>query len=283
MNSSSLATGFLKIGQSGPTVDGRVIDPAWLLDAAETYDLATYTAMLWPEHERWGNNYGMVLELAAIDEGGVTALYARLSPNASYIWETQYGQKLFFSMELTEDFAGNGKCYLTGLGVTDSPASLGLPAHKFNSRKSGPATNFYATTPCPAAPEKAPGWFVTFCKRFIPAATFNNQEDAMTEEQLAAFTAMQQAVAELTAGLANLGQTVADMKATLDTLAAGKKDDAAGGEGGSGGDDDFAALTGMVTKLTTTVDAMNKRFSEAMPGTKAPETTAPADGETPLY
>lgn len=279
MNSTSLTTDYLKIGQSGPTVDGRVIDPVWLRDAAETYAPAVYTAMLWPEHERWGNNYGLVLELAAKEEGGVTALYARLSPNASYIWETQYGQKLFFSMELTENFAGSGKSYLTGLGVTDSPASLGLPAHKFHSRKAGPATNFYAGAPCPAG-AKAPGWFEAFCRRFTPTGTYS-QEDAMTEEQLAAFTAMQQAIADLTTGLAALEQTVADIKAAVDALKA--KDEASGDDGASGETPDYAALCGQVSKLSGLVAAMNTRFSRAMPVSPIPESTAPANAAGLLY
>ena len=45
-----LVTEFVKIGQSGPTADGRNIEAAWLQDAAETYDPAKYTALIWPDH-----------------------------------------------------------------------------------------------------------------------------------------------------------------------------------------------------------------------------------------
>ena len=55
MNTSTLRTGWVCIATEGTTVDGREITAAWLTDMAETYDPEYYTALIWPEHDRWAN------------------------------------------------------------------------------------------------------------------------------------------------------------------------------------------------------------------------------------
>ena len=78
---SKLQTEFVKIAQSGACVDGREIKGQWLLDMAETYSPGTYTALIWPDHQRWQGNFGTVTELRAEEEGGVVSLFAGLNPN----------------------------------------------------------------------------------------------------------------------------------------------------------------------------------------------------------
>ena len=78
----ALITKFVKVAQSGPTVDGRNIDPQWLRDMAETYDPAVYRAKIWPDHLRFGNNYGSVVALKVEEADGVVSLYASLAVNA---------------------------------------------------------------------------------------------------------------------------------------------------------------------------------------------------------
>ena len=112
---SKLQTEFVKIAQSGACVDGREIKGQWLLDMAETYSPDTYTALIWPDHQRWQGNFGTVTELRAEDEGGVVSLFARLNPNERYAYVNEQRQKLFFSIEVVEDFAKTGKAYLVGL------------------------------------------------------------------------------------------------------------------------------------------------------------------------
>ena len=126
-----LSTDWLKIGQSGNTTDGRMIDPQWLRDAAETYNPKTYTALIWPDHMRY-TNYGKVLELRVEEQDGVVSLYAKLEPNAFYQSDVRFAQMLFTSMEITPNFAKTGKAYLTGLGATDEPASLGTTEVRFS-------------------------------------------------------------------------------------------------------------------------------------------------------
>ena len=71
------------------------------------------------------------------------ALEAQLKPNDKLLWLNDQGEKLFSSIEITPNFASSGKAYLTGLAVTDSPASLGTQELYFSSKTSKAA--FFAT------------------------------------------------------------------------------------------------------------------------------------------
>jgi hypothetical protein len=116
-------------------VDGRTIEPQWLRDAAETYDKNKFTALIWPDHQRWFN-MGSVEALQAKDndQGGVD-LFAQLAPNDFYLQINANGQRLFTSIEIQEDFLDSGKAYLIGLGATDSPASSATTEVRFSRIK----------------------------------------------------------------------------------------------------------------------------------------------------
>lgn len=138
MPQSHYRTDWLCIATSGKAVDGRTIEPQWLIDAAETYTRKTYTAMIWPHHPQcdisereFTCNLGEVDALKVETEGDVTKLYAQLIPNQFLIEANRQGQKLFTSAEFVTDFAGSGREYLFGLAVTDIPASLGTEKLKF--------------------------------------------------------------------------------------------------------------------------------------------------------
>ncbi|WP_449632099.1 GPO family capsid scaffolding protein [Rahnella aceris] len=139
MSDSHLMTNWLCIATEGETVDKRFLTRDMLIDAAETYDPKNmYTALLWPEHERWCGNAGEVLEVAASeDDSGLVKLYARLCPSTELVQANRNGKLLFTSVELTPDgnFRGTGRYYLEGLGVTDEPASVGTTRMRFNKRK----------------------------------------------------------------------------------------------------------------------------------------------------
>ena len=131
MNKSKLKTDFICIATSGYTVDGRQITAQELHEMAETYDPEHYTANLWPEHRRWFN-MGQVIELKVEEnEKGETQLFAVIAPNQELIEYNRAGQYLFTSIEITPNFRNSGKAYLSGLGVTDSPASVGTTELKF--------------------------------------------------------------------------------------------------------------------------------------------------------
>src|SRR5471030_9036 len=138
MSGSQLMTNWICIATEGMTVDKRELTREMLIDAAETYNPDLYTALLWPEHERYAGNAGEVLEVeAGEDDAGQVKLYARLCPSTDLIYANRNGKLLFTSVELTPDgnFRGSGRHYLEGLGVTDEPASVGTTRMRFNKRK----------------------------------------------------------------------------------------------------------------------------------------------------
>ncbi|MCE9733848.1 GPO family capsid scaffolding protein [Pectobacterium sp. IFB5596] len=137
---SQLMTNWICIATEGETVDKRQMERQWLIDAAETYNPELYTALIWPEHEQWYGNVGEVLAVKAEEgEDGLVRLFAQLRPNNHLLQANRDGQLLFCSVELTPDgnFRGTGKSYLEGLGVTNTPASVGTTRLRFNKRKKG--------------------------------------------------------------------------------------------------------------------------------------------------
>ena len=137
----SLVSFWKRVATSGPTVDGREILPQELRDIAETYKPATYTAVIWSEHERWPGSHGTVFAVRLVEDAedlqpGQVALEAQLKPNQRLLYLNDQGEKLFSSIEITPNFANTGKAYLTGLAVTDSPSSLGTQELYFSSKTS---------------------------------------------------------------------------------------------------------------------------------------------------
>lgn len=130
-------TDWRVIGVSGDTVDGRTISERELREMAESYDPDVYGARINLEHitfiiPDFISGYGDVVELKAEPwkkDPSKTALLARLNitPELQRLWDS--GQKIYTSMEITPDFANTRKAYLTGLAITDTPASLGTTAN----------------------------------------------------------------------------------------------------------------------------------------------------------
>lgn len=145
----SLVSLWKRVATSGTTADGREILPQELRDVAETYKPSKYTAVIWSEHERWMGSHGTVYAVRLVEEGedlepGQIGLEAQLKPNDKLLSLNDQGEKLFTSIEVTPNFAGSGKAYLTGLAVTDSPASLGTQELYF-SHKTSKAAYFAAS------------------------------------------------------------------------------------------------------------------------------------------
>lgn len=147
----SLVSYWKRVATSGPTADGREITPQELRDIAETYNPSRYTAVIWSEHERWSGSHGTVFAVRLVEpaddpelEEGQVALEAQLKPNDKLLWLNDRGEKLFSSIEITPNFANSGKAYLTGLAVTDQPASLGTQELYFSKKTS--KTAYYAAS-----------------------------------------------------------------------------------------------------------------------------------------
>jgi len=131
---------FFRIATEGATSDGRNIDRNMLQQMARSYDPKTYGARINLEHIRGIDPkglfqaYGDVVALKAEEQAGKMRLFAQLDPTTELVSLTQARQKIFCSMEVTPDFADTGEAYLTGLAVTDNPASLGCEMLQFSAK-----------------------------------------------------------------------------------------------------------------------------------------------------
>ena len=106
---------------AGKTVDGRDISQQVIDDIAETYNPEVYNARINEEHWSWSDKFGSVLSV----EKRADKLFAILKPNSRLLNTIEKGQLLHTSCEYIENFSDSGKAYLTGLALTDEPASLG--------------------------------------------------------------------------------------------------------------------------------------------------------------
>lgn len=145
----SLVSFWKRVAVSGLTADGREIFAQDLRDIAETYKPSFYTAVIWCDHDRWPGSHGTVYAVRLVEEDddlqpGEVALEAQLKPNDQLLYLNDRGQKLFSSVEITPNFRGTGKAYLTGLGVTDEPASVGTQELYFSKRSND--TSYYAAS-----------------------------------------------------------------------------------------------------------------------------------------
>lgn len=132
---------FFRVATAGATTDGRVIEAADLQQMARTYDPKKYGARIFIEHIRglnpeWG--FRAMGDVVAVRNGEIeldgkklVTLEAQIEPTAEFIGYTRKGQKIYSSIEIAPNFAGGGESYLIGLGVTDSPASLGTDVLQF--------------------------------------------------------------------------------------------------------------------------------------------------------
>lgn len=130
-----------RIFTEGATVDGRVVERAWIRDMAAAYDPAKYHAGINIEHIRSSlpdspfKNYGFVDALEAVEnDGGKLELFATITPSDDLVKLVGSYQKTFTSPEVAPKFADTGRAYLVGLAVTDTPASLGTEMLKFTAQ-----------------------------------------------------------------------------------------------------------------------------------------------------
>jgi len=157
---------FFRVAVEGATTDGRNIERNWITQMAKNFDPTKYGARIWMEHLRGTlpdspfRAYGDVLALKSeeVDIGGQKkmGLFAQIDPTPDLVNMTKDRQKIYTSIEINQKFADTGEAYLVGLGVTDSPASLGTEvlqfaaqnpaASPFAGRKQSPENLFSAAT-----------------------------------------------------------------------------------------------------------------------------------------
>ncbi len=124
-----------RVAVSGSTVDGREISPVHLREAAENFNPDVYAARVNVEHylspcpSSEFSAMGDVTALSTEDitEGplaGRTALYAEIEPTERMKQLVADGKKIYSSIELHPQFSVNGRAYLVGLAMTDTPATI---------------------------------------------------------------------------------------------------------------------------------------------------------------
>lgn len=128
-----------RVAREGQTVDGRELTRQEIQDMADTYNPEHYAGRINIEHfSGWSpeppfNAYGDIIKVEAVEEGGELCLYNTISALPNFVAMNKNGQKIYPSIEFYRNFAGTNKAYQVGLGMTDTPASLGTQAVKFSS------------------------------------------------------------------------------------------------------------------------------------------------------
>lgn len=289
-------TDWVVVATSGPTIDGREIDPKWLTDAAEVYNPDERAAMLWPYHADSGwsaftNNYGLVDALKVEKFGDKVQLKARLIPNRFLIEANKAGQKLFTSIEVRENYLGTGKFFVSGIAVTDTPASVNTTRLQFSMGETihmgnAEALNFTLQSDDEQAKRN-------FFSRFF--SSDNHQQgiyQAMNEEQ---FSQLMGAINKTSERLDKLEENVAQFSAKDAPKDTGdnKPEGSAGDQGQDNAEQNnkdektFTLTTEQGEKLFSTVNAiaekvtsMETAFAElSKDATKLPGNN-PAGGET---
>lgn len=134
---------FFRVATEGATTDGRQIQRSWIEQMAKNFNTAKYGARIWMEHLRgmYADSafkaFGDVVALKAETvEDGKLALFAQIDPTPDLVdMVNKKRQKIYTSIEVTPKFADTGEAYLTGLAVTDTPASLGTEMLAFSAQQ----------------------------------------------------------------------------------------------------------------------------------------------------
>ncbi|AAW86508.1 probable capsid scaffolding protein [Aliivibrio fischeri ES114] len=126
---------------AGPTVDGRNIEQSVIDDIAETYDPKRYNARINEEHWSWSDKFGSVLSVEKRDD----QLFAVLKPNSLLLSTIEKGQLLHTSCEIRANFQGTGKSYLTGLALTDEPASVGTTEMHLSAKEKNKDKSYFSS------------------------------------------------------------------------------------------------------------------------------------------
>lgn len=196
-----LKFGWVVILTSGTTVDDREVTPEMILDMAETYDPEYYNARINFEHSRKGQKLGSVLELKS-EERTIrgerrVVLLAMLEPNSYMLYVLESGQKIHSSCEIKPNFAKTGKHYLTGLALTDEPASIGTSKLELSSDEEG--TEIYSTDEIIEG--EKPSMFDKFFSK-------NKEDDLMSKATLELMSQLLEAQQKTTTAIETLSASI---------------------------------------------------------------------------
>ena len=129
---------FFRVATEGASTDGREIQRSWIEQMAKNFNREKYGARVWLEHMRGmlpESSFAALGDVLAVEartvEEGKLALFAQIEALPALVAMNKAKQKIYTSIEVDPNFAKTGEAYLTGLAVTDSPASLGTEVLKF--------------------------------------------------------------------------------------------------------------------------------------------------------
>ena len=264
-------TDWICILTAGNTIDGREIKPQTLDEIAETYNPDVYNARINIEHQYYGPKLGSVLAVKAEEsqEGGGKKLFAKLKPNDYFLYLIQQGQKLHTSAEIINNFAQTGKAYLSGLAVTDSPASLGTTEMKLSS---GEKFQSYSTSEI--IPVEKPSLFK---KMFT-----DQKEDTMTEK------AALECLTQIQAAQTTLNESIVTLSANIERIeqlgTTTSKEESATEEAGSYKEisEELTSLKAQLSETNKTVNNLTERLSQQTDEPKRPEATGETESEVVL-
>lgn len=263
------------VATEGTTVsDKRVISESWIKDMAELYNPKEFKALIWPEHFRsgWalfeGKNWGEVEALKAAVFDGALRLFAKLTPNKYLLDANKDGQKLFTSIEPEPDYKSEGRCYLLGLAVTDSPASSGTTRLRFSRTKGD-----YTDLECSALEEwDLAGFynqshdmssFFAMCKAFFtggeqpqePTDSQPEDEEPMNQEQFK----------QVMDGITSIGTKQGELEEKFNTFSTKQKPDVDGEEtpeGKTSGGQETGITTEQFNQLTEQLNGIATKQGE---------------------
>ncbi|MGB3226166.1 MAG: GPO family capsid scaffolding protein, partial [Desulforhopalus sp.] len=172
-------------------------------------------------------------------------------------------------------------CYLGGLGMTDSPASLGTDEMRFSKMPGREFSARYAGEKVPDLRELDEEQEIErFGQKLFRFFSVNNkpkeEEEAMNEKQFGV----------LTDSLTNLQSTLVGFSEKLEKFSAGKPEKKTPTEQEkpepSEDENKFAEMKSEMKTLTEKFDALLDRIEKVAPGTEFKETTAPAENDDEL-
>ncbi len=207
-----------RVAREGQTVDGRELTRQEIQEMAATYNTEHYAGRINIEH--WSgfspeppfNAYGDILKVEAVDENGKLHLYNEISALPNFVAMNKKGQKIYPSIEFYRNFAGTGKAYQVGLGMTDTPASLGTQAIKFSNNRHSlstqPDSEIYITM-SEQNPNEGKSLIDQLKEAFSPSP---KPKEQFSDELAAQLT---QGLVQCFNGLKSLTQEVSALKQTL--------------------------------------------------------------------
>ncbi len=268
----SLRTTPQHIAAVGLTVDGREITEQDIDDIVETYNPDIYGARINLDHYgKWGGwaaddlsidlDGCMLGDVISVAKGkaadGTAVLTAILCPNASLLKLNQADQAVYYSIEINRNFMGEDKTYLTGLAMTDYPASTRTTRAKFSAKDKSkePQTQEQSVQRIALAiePEQKNSFINKFSNLFS-----SQKDDEMKQEQFSQLqTAITEPLTQLATGFTAMQSSLASIEEKFSNPAAPVKADT-----GATDEEENNKESQAFTELQTKHDDLQEKFTK---------------------